>query len=72
MLSKGQAIFQGIYIFLFVFSSFLIFRKLGLGEPMPKFLLIVYGISIFLTYGKIIYVNCRNYIYEEGNSNEEI
>lgn len=54
-LSKGQAIIQGTYIFLFMFSSLRIVRSINLGEPIPKFWLIVYGISTFLTYGKIIY-----------------
>lgn len=65
MLSKLQKIVQGTYIFLFILSTFAIVGNIELDIPVPTTTLIVYVISTFLTYGKVIYVNHLRKIKEE-------
>ena len=55
MLTKGQAIIQGTYIFLFIFLSLGIVGNIELGVKTPAIILIVYSIVSILTIGKIVY-----------------
>ena len=55
MLSKGQTIIQGTYLFLFIFMTWGMVGNIKLGVKTPTITLIVYGIVCFLTTGKILY-----------------
>ena len=55
MLSKGQAIIQGTYLFLYVIMSIGIAGNIELGIKTSTKILIVYGIVCFFVAGKFIY-----------------
>ena len=55
MLTKIQSIIQGTYIFLFIYSTFVVVGCIESGISVLPFWKITYAVSTFLTLGKIIY-----------------